>query len=226
MKTICKIFLSVVLLIFCHQSAFAGVIIGGTRLIYEGDRKEVSMSVTNPDNVAYLIQSWIEPEQTSNAPQPFVITPPLFRLDSEQKNIFRVIRIADLPRDRESLFWLNIKSIPATKVETSNVLQMAVKIRIKLIYRPPGLLNNIPETYIKKLEWKRVGNNLEIINPGAYYINFNHIAISGVSLNDVSYIAPFGSVRFALPEKNDSDTIVYEIINDYGGVSKSFTAKI
>lgn len=63
------------------------------------------------------------------------------------------------------------------------------------------LLNNIPEAYIKKLEWKRVGNNLEITNHGAYYINFNHIAISGVSLNDVSYIAPFGSVRFALPEK-------------------------
>ncbi len=46
---------------------------------------------------------------------PFLITPPLFRLDAKQENVLRIIRTGgNLPADRESLFWLNIKSIPSS----------------------------------------------------------------------------------------------------------------
>jgi P pilus assembly chaperone PapD len=46
-----------------------------------------------------------------------------------------------LPEDRESVFWLNVKSIPATddSVPHNNVLQVVVKSRLKLFYRPAGL---------------------------------------------------------------------------------------
>lgn len=40
--------------------AQAGVVIGGTRVIFDGNKKEASISVNNPDNIPYLIQSWIE----------------------------------------------------------------------------------------------------------------------------------------------------------------------
>lgn len=42
------------------STAQAGVIIGGTRLIYDGAKKESSLSVNNPDKVPYLIQSWVD----------------------------------------------------------------------------------------------------------------------------------------------------------------------
>lgn len=44
------------LLIFTMTSAQAGVIIGGTRIIYQGDKK-ISLNVKNPDKFLYLIQS-------------------------------------------------------------------------------------------------------------------------------------------------------------------------
>lgn len=40
--------------------AQAGVVVGGTRLIYDGNKKEASLSVSNPDSQPYLVQSWTE----------------------------------------------------------------------------------------------------------------------------------------------------------------------
>ncbi|MDI8993129.1 fimbria/pilus periplasmic chaperone, partial [Salmonella enterica subsp. enterica serovar Anatum] len=40
---------------------------------------------------------------------PFMVTPPLFRLNGGQKNVLRIIRTGgNLPEDRESLYWLDI----------------------------------------------------------------------------------------------------------------------
>lgn len=68
-----------------------------------------------------------------------MVTPPLFRLGAGQENNLRILRTGgNLPEDRESLYWMNIKSIPSTteKQDNVNTLQIAVKTRIKLIYRP------------------------------------------------------------------------------------------
>ncbi|MDU1084752.1 MAG: molecular chaperone, partial [Leclercia adecarboxylata] len=128
-------------LLFITTAAHAGVIIEGTRLIYQGDKKEASLGLSNPDNLDYLVQSWVESADSARNKAPFLITPPLFRLDGKQDNILRVVRTGGtLPTDRESLYWLNIKSIPSTsREESSNTLQIAIKTRIKLIYRPSGI---------------------------------------------------------------------------------------
>lgn len=65
-----------------------------------------------------------------------MITLSLFRLDGAQENVLRVVRAgSNLVEDRESMFWMNIKSIPsATKETAQNALQIAVKTRIKLLY--------------------------------------------------------------------------------------------
>lgn len=129
-------------LIFFTASAQAGVIIGGTRIIYNGDKKETSISVKNPYKSSYLIQSWSDAGEKSSDKSPFMVTPPLFRLDAGQENNLRIIRTGgNLPEDRESLYWMNIKSIPSTteKQDNVNTLQIAVKTRIKLIYRPQSL---------------------------------------------------------------------------------------
>jgi P pilus assembly chaperone PapD len=55
-----------------------------------------------------------------------------------------------LPQDKESLFWLNIKAIPSAS-QVDNTLQIAIKTRIKLIYRPATMkgasLKNRPINY-------------------------------------------------------------------------------
>ena len=59
-----------------------------------------------------------------------------------------------LPQGQESLFWLNIKAIPSASKQM-NSLQIAVKTRIKLIYRPEALRASTPEEQANKLTWRR-----------------------------------------------------------------------
>jgi P pilus assembly chaperone PapD len=85
----------------------AGIVMGGTRVIYQEGKREASISVTNADvHSPYLVQSWIENyAENDKGKVPFIVTPPLFRLDPEQENVLRINFIgADLPRDRESVF--------------------------------------------------------------------------------------------------------------------------
>ncbi|MFK0368724.1 molecular chaperone [Enterobacter sichuanensis] len=196
-------------------TANAGVIIGGTRLIFDGAKKEASISINNPDSTPYLIQSWIDMQEGNSGKAPFIITPPLYRLDGGQKNIERIVMTGALPQERESLFWLNIKAIPSASKQT-NSLQIAVKTRIKLIYRPEGLRASTPEEQVSKLTWQRTGNNLEVKNPTQYVINFNEITLAGKKLDDVTYVLPGASARFALPNEARGNSLTFKIINDYG----------
>ncbi|SUC20029.1 fimbrial chaperone protein [Proteus vulgaris] len=207
------------------NTANAGVIIGGTRVIYDEGKKDVSIGVENPDAIPYLIQSWID-DINENEQSFFTITPPLFRLNSENTNALRIFLTENkLPKDRESLFWLNIKTIPATE-KTENSLQIAFKTQIKLIFRPEGLkgVNFIEEQ--KKLEWSKNGNKINVKNPTPYFINFQIVKFNGFSVNDVSYVEPYSTKSFDINNNENHGIISWEIINDYGATTELSEIKI
>ncbi|MCG0457723.1 molecular chaperone [Enterobacter cloacae complex sp. ECC445] len=197
--------------------ASAGVIIGGTRVIYDGAKKEASISVNNPDSTPYLIQSWVETQSGGAEKAPFIVTPPLYRLDKGQQNIERILLAGSLSQEKESLYWLNIKAIPSA-IRIENSLQVAVKTRIKLIYRPENLKGTLPEQLADKLTWQLSGNQLQVTNPTNYVMNFNEISVGGKKLENVSYVLPGATARFDLPKGSSGGNVVYKIINDYGGI--------
>ncbi|AYM91754.1 TPA: fimbrial biogenesis chaperone [Serratia fonticola] len=203
----------------------AGIIVGGTRLVYDGGKKEASLGINNPDKVPYLIQSWVDTNEGDTSKAPFIITPPLFRLDGEQNNILRVVRAGgNLPTDKESLYWLNIKSIPSAKKQ-ENSLQIAVKTRIKLIYRPQGLPGTL-EDAAKTLTWQRSGNAVQVTNASPYFITLFSVKVNGSPLKSVSMVAPKSSARFELPEGSSGGALSWEVINDYGGITKPFIGNL
>ena len=214
-------------LLLMSTAAHAGVIIEGTRLIYQGDKKEASLGISNPDNLNYLVQSWVENADNTRDKTPFLITPPLFRLDGKQDNILRVVRTGgNLPTDRESLYWLNIKSIPSTsREESSNTLQIAIKTRIKLIYRPSGI-GGKPDDVGDKLRWHKQGNNLVVSNPTPFYMNFQQITVGGKKVNNISWVAPKSDAHFAVPGGIVGTNVSWKIINDYGAVSHAWSAPL
>ncbi|MDE9619339.1 fimbrial biogenesis chaperone [Citrobacter portucalensis] len=201
-------------------AAQAGVSIGGTRVIYDGGKKEASLSVNNPDAIPYLIQTWIETPSNDTGKLPFIITPPLYRLDKGQQNVMRIICTGNLLENKESLFWLNIKSIPSAE-RKDNTLQIAIKTRIKLIYRPAGLNQSTPEAQADKLHWKLAGKIIQVTNPSPYFINFNEITVAGKRLEDVTFVAPASTASFVLPPGITGGAITYRIINDYGGIGEA-----
>lgn len=220
-------FLLAVALLGTSYTSQAGVVVGGTRLIFDGSKKESSLSVTNPDKNPYLIQTWVETVSGGAKKVPFLVTPPLFRLDGGQNNVLRVVNTGgNIPSDKESLYWLNIKSIPsANKDNESNTLLIAVKSRIKLIFRPQGL-NGVPDDVANKLRWQRKGSTLRVTNPTPFYMNFQQVKIAGKNIKDVTYVAPGSSADFMLPQGVSAGNVSWKIINDYGGVGKEHSAPL
>lgn len=199
------------------MEAFAGVQIGGTRVIYNEKEKEVSIQLRNPDDKAFLVQSWTETE-TGTPDKTFAVTPPLFRLDAHQNNALRILfRGSQLRPDQETLFWLNVKAIPSANPSgEENQLQLAVKTRIKLIYRPDVLKKNRPEGFASQLKWTKAGNSLTVNNNSAYYMNFSSVAVNGVELQNVTYVAPKSSKTFPLGTAPSGGKVEWKVFNDYG----------
>ncbi|HEK1909780.1 fimbrial biogenesis chaperone [Proteus mirabilis] len=211
MKSIILFFIS----LFIINASYAGVIISGTRVIYNEGNKNVSINVKNPDKMPYLIQSWIDDFEEKKQSK-FTITPPLFRLNSDKENTLRIFLTEEgLPSDQESLFWLNIKTIPATE-KTENSLQIAFKTQMKLIYRPKSLKDVNFEEEQKKLSWSKERGKVIVYNPTPYFMNFQTIKFNGKLVDDVSYAKPFSTKSFDINDNNEHGLISWELINDYG----------
>ncbi|MCV5526032.1 fimbria/pilus periplasmic chaperone, partial [Escherichia coli] len=44
-----------------------------------------------------------------------------------------------LPKDKESLFWINIQEIPKAPKDSTNTLSIALHTQVKMFYRPDAL---------------------------------------------------------------------------------------
>ena len=200
----------------------AGVNVGATRVIYQSKEKEANLSLSNSgeDGVPYLVQSWVSPyENRDDSADEFIITPPLFRLDAKGQNILRIIatNAQTLPTDKESLFLLNVKAIPAKSTEQSNqnVLQIALKTTIKLFYRPAGLQGSLEEA-VKNLQWRAEGGKLTVQNPSGFNVVVSDLQINNSASKGMpEVIKPGSTVTTTIPLKN-SDTLQLSYINEYG----------
>ncbi|EPG7579519.1 fimbria/pilus periplasmic chaperone [Providencia huaxiensis] len=205
--------------VFFNQ-ANAAVALGATRVIYDEGQKQVQLSVTNNDEKGvFLIQSWVENTNGQKDKQ-FVITPPLFTMNGKKENTLRIIDATNnqLPKDRESLFWLNVKAIPAMDKSKANenTLQLAIISRIKLYYRPSNL-DLDPSKVPDELRFKITGNKLTIINPTPYFATVTDITVGATKLENV-LVPPLDEIVTNMPS-NAKGNITFRTINDYGALT-------
>lgn len=217
MKKLASALLTVSAVMFACQSASAAIVVGGTRVVYDGSKKEASLSVRNPDNTPYLVQSIVDNLDGGPAKTPFVITPPLYRLDGGKENVMRIILADNLPQDKESMYWLRVKGIPSAPRD-KNTLQVAIETSIKLIYRPTALKGIDVEKETSKLTFSKVGNQLQVKNGAPCFINFNDITVAGKKLEKVSYVAPGSTATFNLPAGVSGGAVSYSVISDFGAI--------
>lgn len=196
------------LLFACHSTiANAAVALGATRVIYPANQKQVLLPVTNNDPASvYLIQSWIENAGDQKDTQ-FVITPPLFSMQGKKENTLRIINATNhqLPGDRESLFWVNVKAIPAMEKDqkNENTLQLAIISRIKMFYRPTHLAM-APEEAPAMLRFRRSGSKLTLINPTPYFITVTNMKAGNSNLPN-TMVPPKGEVSVDIPHAVTGD---------------------
>lgn len=200
--------------------AQAGVALGATRVIYPAGQKQVQLGVTNNDDSStYLIQSWVENADGGKDGR-FVITPPLFAMQGKKENTLRIIDATNqqLPQDRESLFWINVKAIPSMDKSklSDNTLQLAIISRIKLYYRPAKLALP-PDQAAEKLSFSRSGSSLTLTNPTPYYLTVTELN-AGTRVLENALVPPMGKTSVKLPPDAGTN-ITYRTINDYGALT-------
>lgn len=216
--------------------AVAGIVVDGTRVVYPAAKREVTINIHNPAESPSLVQAWLDAGDANAKPGeskvPFVLTPPLFRLDPTKAQSLRLVYTHDpLPADRESLFWLNVLDIPprsAANPDLPNQLELAFKHRMKVFFRPAGLAGSAANAPAQ-LTWKLVAQDgkivaLQAINPTAYHVSLTLLAvtIAGRSTNaKADMVDPFATRRFELPEAltaaGGPAAVEYSFVNDYGG---------
>jgi chaperone protein EcpD len=216
--------------------AHASVVITGTRVIFNASQAEATVRLTNDDSRPALVEAWIDDGNIDSTPDsahtPFLITPPLFRMDPDKDQSLRILLVQGgkpLPADRESVFWLNVLEIPPKPNDAEhagkNYLQFAIRSRIKLFYRPaklPGDSITAPDRLVFKATAGKAAA-LEIHNPTPYYITIISLSL-GANPKPVAgaegMVAPFGDLR--LPLKGVAQAavagapIAFTTINDYG----------
>jgi len=195
--------------------AYASVTIGGTRVIYPMAEREVTVKLENDSRSPSLVQVWVDDGKTDADPGeakvPFVVTPPIFRMEAQKSQTLRVMYTGDaLPSDRESVFWLNVLDIPpkSSKAAKANTLQFAFRTRIKIFVRP-AKLDGTPEDAPAQLSWKLVpapdgkGQALSVTNPTPYHVSFSEFSVQDGSQsfkNDHGgMVAPEGTTLLTVP---------------------------
>lgn len=220
--------------------AHANVLIGGTRVILPAKDGEVTVRLSNENQRPALVQAWIDGGDAKATPDtvdtPFLVTPPMFRMEPQRDQSLRILYTKEpLPADRESLFWLNVLEIPPKPAEmdaaNTNYLQLALRSRIKLFFRPQGLAGD-PLKAPGQLVFRAAAGELIVRNPTPYHITLSQLAVTdgGKSFDaQIGMVAPFGELRLRVPELGKAAAagaaIGYSVINDYGA-SASYTASV
>lgn len=218
--------LTILLCACLSDAANAAVQVQTTRVIYDAKSASAAVTLANKSTLPYMVQTWLDTGDDTSAPQdlPMVITPPLMQLAPGEQAVVRTIYAGSgLPEDQESLLWINVQEIPPT-AEADNVLQVAIRTRIKLFYRPRSL-NKTLDQAARSLQWRIDGQRLEVRNTSPMHITFSHLqglATAGIG-NDIELdmIAPGQTLSVPLSKLNlnDAQSLCFGYITDYGGIS-------
>ena len=224
-------------------TAWAGVVVSGTRVIYPGDSHEVTVHLSNQGKTPILVETWMDQGDPNIKPEdaqvPFTLSPPVFRLDPAKGQTLKMMYTQEaLPQDKETVFWLNVLEVPPKdkNVAGGNVLEMAYRTRIKVFFRPAGLKGD-PAKAAQQVHWKILpptpGQDLTVQcdNPTPYAVSFNNVVLQA----DGRDLLPANATRGGMAKPGETGnfvmhglksvpagslTVDYQSIDDYGAMHK------
>lgn len=209
----------------------AGIKLPQTRVIFQGKNKDALATIQNRGGNVYLIKASVLPSlHADGSKAPFIVTPPLFRLEPHNQQTVRIVSqgTSALPIDRESLFYLSFLAIPSTPDTGTQVNRVAIGLQtvIKLFYRPERLAMTA-EQAADKLQFKQADRQLLVNNPTPYYLTLGSLHAAGKAVDfgkEGQMIAPFSQQRYSVT--GPAGEAAWTVINDYGGLTPVYRAKI
>lgn len=212
------------------QQATAAIALDRTRAILNGGDKSISLNISNQNKeLPYLAQGWIEDEQGNKINSPLTVVPPVQRVEPgamSQLKIQSLPAVNQLAQDRETLFYFNLREIPP-RSDKPNTLQIALQTRIKLFYRPAGIVPqkaDMSTPWQEKLQLTRQGDRYQVNNPTPYYITLVDASESKTGKTAAGFkplmIAPKAQGMLDVNAAALGSKPVLTYVNDFGGRPK------
>ncbi|MBA1187473.1 molecular chaperone [Pseudomonas entomophila] len=210
-------------------AAEAALTLNATRIVHDSDSRSSSVLVANPTNRPFAVQTWVNTlEDDTLTAVPLMPTPVLFRLDAGKEQMVQINALpTTLPQDRESLFFFNVQEIPQ-QTEVRNSLNIAMRTRIKLFYRP-SQLKDAPDSQLKRLSWSlrqhEDGLHLVVNNPTPFHYTFDRLQVSGAGQSEKpdarAMAMPFSEQRYRLANIRPQPGlyVTFNTLNDYGAAT-------
>lgn len=208
-------------------SSHAGVMPSQSRIIYNSDDNDASIMLANTNNYPVIVQTWVDKGEGNPDVHevPFISIPPVFYLEPAGVKGIRILyNKAELPKEKESLFWFNIYEIPPERknITPDNSVLVTMNTQIKLFYRP-GNLKITPEEAIQKLKCKLSDKkSISCFNTSPIHIsvtNFQVLSSDGISVKSINteYILnPFGKTIYHFYSEIKPLKISIKYIDDFG----------
>ncbi|PKH22191.1 fimbrial chaperone protein [Enterobacterales bacterium CwR94] len=199
------------------------------RVIYSAEERQgAALTVYNKSNTPVLMQSWIRPVDSATGDvetgwqgvpaMPFILTPPLTRLEANSDITLRIRRNGvPLPQDRESVFYISMKTLPPQKT-TGDQMVMTVVSNMKVFYRPQGLVKRAVAKMAPKLHFHRQHDQLTAINPTPYWLTFSRLSVGGSPLEKPALrlmVPPYGQQSYRIPA-SATGTVSWQLIDEDG----------
>ena len=209
--------------------ATAAVTLQGTRIVHTATQgRDVTVRASNTGAQAAMVQVWVDDGDSHARPEnmrtPFRVTPAEPRLlKAQQSQAYRITyapRPSDTPppTDRESVFYFNLLDIPPKPADaaSANLLQFAVRTRVKLFHRPAGLAGHARDA-AGQLQWRAEGRTLLVANPSAYHVTLSTLTLADGSKVKTDMIAPGATLPLVLPGDAAMPSVIrFQWLDDYG----------
>ncbi|WP_278940016.1 fimbrial biogenesis chaperone [Pseudomonas helleri] len=218
-------------------NSYGALTVNSTRVIFDSDKRNVSVRVSNPSSKPFAVQTWVNTAADDQiTPVPFITSPPLFRLNAAKEQHVQINGLPNtLPSDRESLFYFNVQEIPQREASDNNQLNIALRTRIKVFYRPAELNSTLLDS-LQHLQWsvRKVDGHARLIvnNPGPFHVSFVRIELSAdeqtVSLKDTSMALPLTTQLYELDgfKPGPDMKVHFSVITDFGGYTPPMTLPV
>lgn len=163
-----------------YSSAYAeGVQLSRTRILFNDGVTKVSYGLTNHSEKPILASAIISNFDGSSS-NSFAVSPSLYQVKPKKTHQGQIILLNPLPKDKESVFWLTVKTV-SPKIEAqgqSSNMEIALAQNIKVFYRPKGL-NETCKTGLNHISWEMTKGGIKANN--AAKVSFSIVNVKDIN---------------------------------------------
>ncbi|PHX03498.1 fimbria/pilus periplasmic chaperone [Vibrio splendidus] len=220
-------YLAFILLSILSQPTLAAFILDGTRFIYDEEKENISIDITNQSKFMYGSQVWVENISSPKSDVSFIPMPSFSKINGGDSQVVRIARVSnDQPKNRESIYWLNIQEIPSANKNPNNSMVIAIHTKVKLIYRPDVLRNGRKDAELKMRLIDENGVTF-LENTTPYYFSISSLKLNDVDIEStqevsesLSIFKPFSKVKLEGVTLQPSSKLTFESIDDFGAFNE------